>query len=140
MRAVPDAAAGRGGAAGGRGGAAAGRGGAAAWQSTAAAFRAAVESGRLDLPLPGSGGTRERWAGFAELAGEDLSVARLAEGHADAVAIPAELDSQSPPPGSTRPCRRGPSNRPPLKGTITRVPRPTSPTCCGGNSRSRETS
>ena len=93
MRAVPDAAA-------SRAGAAAGQGGAAAWQSTAAAFRAAVESGRLDLPLPGSGGTRERWAGFAELAGEDLSVARLAEGHADAVAILAELDSQSPPPGS----------------------------------------
>ena len=72
----------------------------AAWQSAATAFRAAVESGRLDLPLPGSGRTRERWAGFAELAGEDLSLARLAEGHADAVAILAELDGPAPPPGS----------------------------------------
>jgi alkylation response protein AidB-like acyl-CoA dehydrogenase len=73
--------------------------GPAAWQA-AVAFRAAVESGRLDLPLPGSGRTRERWAGFADLAEEDLSVARLAEGHADAVAILAELDCQAPPPGS----------------------------------------
>jgi hypothetical protein len=86
MRAVPDAAA--------------GRTEPAAWQSAAAAFRVAVGSGRLDLPLPGSGRTRERWAGFAELAGQDLSVARLAEGHADAVAILAELGGQGPPPGS----------------------------------------
>ncbi len=72
----------------------------AAWQPAAAAFRAAVESGRLDLPLPGSGRTRERWARFAELAGEDLSLARLAEGHADAVAILTELDGPAPAPGS----------------------------------------
>ncbi len=71
-----------------------------AWQSAAAAFRAAVESGRLDLPLPGSGRTRERWARFAELAGEDLSLARLAEGHADAVAILTELDGPAPALGS----------------------------------------
>jgi alkylation response protein AidB-like acyl-CoA dehydrogenase len=86
MRAVPDAAA--------------GEAEPAAWQSAAAAFRAAVESGRLDLPLPGSGRTRERWARLAELAGEDLSLARLAEGHADAVAILAEVDCPAPTPGS----------------------------------------
>ena len=62
-----------------------------AWQQAARAFVVAVESGRLDLPLPGSGRTRERWAAFADLAGEDLSLVRLAEGHADAVAILAEL-------------------------------------------------
>jgi hypothetical protein len=72
----------------------------AAWQATGLAFRAVVESGRLDLPLPGSGRTRERWAAFADLAGEELSLARLAEGHADAVAILAELEGQPPPPGS----------------------------------------
>jgi alkylation response protein AidB-like acyl-CoA dehydrogenase len=72
----------------------------AAWQLTGLAFRAAVESGRLDLPLPGSGRTRERWAAFADLGGEDLSLARLAEGHADAVAILAELDGPPPEPGS----------------------------------------
>jgi hypothetical protein len=58
---------------------------------TAAAFTDAVESGRLDLPLPGGGRTRERWAALADLAEEDLSLARLAEGHVDALAILAEL-------------------------------------------------
>jgi hypothetical protein len=102
MRAVPDAAAPGAAAADAAAGRAepAGQAELAAWQSAAAAFRAAVESGRLDLPLPGSGRTRERWARFAELAEEDLSVARLAEGHADAVAILAELDGPVPLPGS----------------------------------------
>ena len=71
-----------------------------AWQQAARAFVVAVESGRLDLPLPGSGHTRERWAAFADLAGEDLSLVRLAEGHADAVAILAELGVPRIPPGS----------------------------------------
>ncbi len=62
------------------------------WYEAAEAFRAAVDSGRLDVPLPGSGQTRERWAALALLAEEDLSRARLSEGHADAVAILAELD------------------------------------------------
>lgn len=66
----------------------------------AAAFAAAVESGRLDLPLPGGGRTRERWAVLAGLAGEDLSLARLSEGHADALAILAELGAEPPPAGS----------------------------------------
>ena len=72
----------------------------AAWQRTAGAFTAAVESGRLDLPLPGSGATWERWAAFADLAGEDLSLARLGEGHADAIAILAELGGPRPRPDS----------------------------------------
>lgn len=72
----------------------------AAWRRTARAFAEAVASGRLDLPLPGSGATRQRWAAFAELAGEDLSLARLAEGHADAIAILAELGGPRPEPGS----------------------------------------
>jgi alkylation response protein AidB-like acyl-CoA dehydrogenase len=70
------------------------------WRRVAEAFSAAVESGRLDLPLPGAGKTRERWAAFADLAGEDLSLARLGEGHADAVAILAELGGPRPPAGS----------------------------------------
>jgi alkylation response protein AidB-like acyl-CoA dehydrogenase len=69
--------------------------------STADAFTAAVESGRLDLPLPGGGRTCERWASLAELAGEDLSLARLSEGHADALAILAELGA-GPPPDRSR--------------------------------------
>src|SRR5690242_35966 len=66
----------------------------------AADFAAAVAFGRLDLPLPGSGRTWERWAVLADLAGEDLSVARLSEGHADALAILAELGAGAPPAGS----------------------------------------
>ena len=79
-----------------------GQGRGAGWTgaATAAAFAAAVKSGRLNLPLPGSGRTRERWAALADLAGEDLSLARLAEGHADALAILAELDAASPSAGS----------------------------------------
>jgi alkylation response protein AidB-like acyl-CoA dehydrogenase len=77
-----------------------GAGIAAEWQRAARAFVSAVESGRLDLPLPGSGATWRRWAAFADLAEEDLSLARLGEGHADAVAILAELGGPRPEPGS----------------------------------------
>ena len=77
-----------------------GAAGQAAWQQTAAAFVAAVDAGRLDLPLPGRGATWERWAALADLAGEDLSLARLGEGHADALAILAELGGPRPLPGS----------------------------------------
>ena len=70
------------------------------WEETARAFTAAVETGRLDLPLPGHGRTRVRWAALAGLAESDLSLARLAEGHADSLAILHELDGPAPPPGS----------------------------------------
>jgi hypothetical protein len=70
-----------------------------AWRQAARAFVSSVEPGRLDVPLPGSGSTRERWAAFADLAEEDLSLARLGEGHAVAVALLAELDG--PPGGYT---------------------------------------
>ncbi|MGI5232014.1 acyl-CoA dehydrogenase [Actinoallomurus sp. CA-142502] len=53
----------------------------------------------LRVPLPGSGATRERWALFALLAEEDLSLARLSEGHFDALAILAELNGPRPAPG-----------------------------------------
>ena len=68
--------------------------------TAAAAFEDAVESGRLNLPRPGGGRTRDRWAILADLAEEDLSLARLAEGHADALAILAELGHATPPAGS----------------------------------------
>jgi hypothetical protein len=51
------------------------------------------------LPLPGGGATWERWEAFARLAGEDLSLARLAEGHFDALAILAELGGPDPQRG-----------------------------------------
>jgi hypothetical protein len=61
--------------------------------------RCFVEVAELRPPLPGSGRTRERWALLARLAGEDLSLARLAEGHFDALAILAELGGPQPRPG-----------------------------------------
>ena len=52
-----------------------------------------------DLPLPGAGRTGERFQRFADLARRDLVLARLAEGHADAVAIRAELGDTAPGDG-----------------------------------------
>lgn len=75
-------------------------GGSWAGAETARAFARLANSGGLDLPLPGSGRTRERWAVLAELAEADLSLARLAEGHTDAVAILAELGAPPVRPGS----------------------------------------
>ncbi|MBA2389422.1 MAG: acyl-CoA dehydrogenase family protein [Geodermatophilaceae bacterium] len=66
----------------------------------AEAFGKLLDSLAVDLPLPGSGQTGERWRGLAAIARRDLSVARLAEGHVDAVAILAELGGPPPPPGS----------------------------------------
>ncbi|MEU9130803.1 acyl-CoA dehydrogenase family protein [Kitasatospora sp. NPDC048540] len=47
--------------------------------------------GELELPLPGGGRTRARWKALTRWAQRDLSLARLVEGHTDAVAILAEL-------------------------------------------------
>jgi hypothetical protein len=58
-----------------------------------------AEVSGLSVPLPGGGSTRERWAVFARLAGEDLSLARLSEGHFDALAILAELHGPEPAAG-----------------------------------------
>ena len=44
------------------------------------------------LPLPGRGQTLLRWQALAAVAAHDLSLARLFEGHADALAILAELE------------------------------------------------
>jgi hypothetical protein len=60
-------------------------------------FVRAVEAGALDLPLPGSGQTGKRWAGLQALGEDDPVLARLGEGHADALAILAELGGTSPP-------------------------------------------
>lgn len=55
-----------------------------------------LETGRLELPMPGSGRTAERWRRLALLAEEDVTAARLAEAHADAVAILDELGAKPP--------------------------------------------
>lgn len=54
-------------------------------------LRAGQAAGALDLPLPGSGRTWERWESLAELSALDLVLGRMVEAHADAVAILAEL-------------------------------------------------
>ncbi len=59
-------------------------------------FRRLIDSG-WSVPLPGRGATAERWRVLAELGQEDLALARLAEGHADALAVLAELGVPAPP-------------------------------------------
>lgn len=58
-----------------------------------------LESGRLELPLPASGRTAERWQRLAELAAENIVAARVAEAHVDAVAILHELGGKPPETG-----------------------------------------
>jgi len=53
-------------------------------------LRALLAGGDLDLPHPGGGRTAMRWAALAAWGRRDLTLARLAEGHCDAVAILAE--------------------------------------------------
>jgi alkylation response protein AidB-like acyl-CoA dehydrogenase len=51
--------------------------------------------------LPGQGRTLDRWRTLAAVAGSDLALTKLFEGHTDALAIMAELDPAAPPaPGS----------------------------------------
>ena len=58
----------------------------------------AAGSGRL--PLPGSGETLRRWQMLAEVAASDLALAKLFEGHTDALAIMAELGAPGSDPAS----------------------------------------
>jgi alkylation response protein AidB-like acyl-CoA dehydrogenase len=60
--------------------------------SVATALQALVAMGADRLPLPGSGRTLERWRRLAAVAQRDLSLAKLYEGHTDALAILEELD------------------------------------------------
>ena len=66
---------------------------------TVGLIRRRIDSGALDLPLPGGGDTAQRWRRLAELAKIDLVTARLAEAHADAIAILAELGAFEPKSG-----------------------------------------
>src|SRR5262245_8229781 len=55
-----------------------------------------LQEGRLDLPLPGGGETPQRFEALSQFAREDLSAARLAEAHTDAIAILAEAEHPAP--------------------------------------------
>ena len=61
----------------------------------AACLRDLVAQGLDQLPMPGSGYTLERWRALAAVAEHDLSLAKLYEGHTDALAILAELGGAS---------------------------------------------
>lgn len=65
--------------------------------SSGAALRSLIADGADRLPLPGSGQTLQRWQALARVAAEDLSLAKLFEGHTDALAILVELDAPSAP-------------------------------------------
>lgn len=57
----------------------------------AKALRTLVQQGLDRLPLPASGRTLQRWQALAAVAQHDLSLAKLYEGHTDALAILSEL-------------------------------------------------
>lgn len=59
--------------------------------TVASALRALLASGADRLPLPGSGRTLARWRRLAAVAERDLALAKLYEGHTDALAIQQEL-------------------------------------------------
>ncbi len=54
-------------------------------------LRSLIQQGLDALPLPGAGATLQRWQALASVAAHDLSLAKLYEGHTDALAILAEL-------------------------------------------------
>lgn len=59
-------------------------------------LQALVNEGLDDLPLPGGGATLRRWQALAAVGEFSLSLAKLYEGHTDALAIRSELGD---PPG-----------------------------------------
>jgi alkylation response protein AidB-like acyl-CoA dehydrogenase len=67
----------------------------------AQALRSLVQRGLDRLPMPGSGATLQRWQALAAVAAHDLSLAKLYEGHTDALAIMAELGNAGIPEGAT---------------------------------------
>lgn len=69
-------------------------------RSVAAGLRELADSGRLELPDPGSGSTADRWWSLTELGRTDLALARLAEGHTDATSILRQA-GREPVPGAT---------------------------------------
>jgi alkylation response protein AidB-like acyl-CoA dehydrogenase len=75
------------------------RAGAPRETSIAVQLRRMLQVGDLDLPMPAAGHTARRWAALAGWGGRDLSLARLAEGHVDALAILTEA-GRPPVPGA----------------------------------------
>ncbi|MFR9801123.1 acyl-CoA dehydrogenase [Pseudonocardia sp. RS010] len=76
-----------------------GAGGRGAEQHPADRLATMLRRGELELPLPGHGATGLRWARLAAWGRESLPLARLAEGHTDAVAVLREAGVE-PVPGA----------------------------------------
>ena len=57
-----------------------------------------VAGGLYTLPMPGGGQTLQRWQALSDVAAHDLSLAKLYEGHTDALGILTELSHPSPAP------------------------------------------
>lgn len=64
--------------------------------SAAERLDALIAAGVDRLPLPGSGATLLRWQALSAVATHDLSLAKLYEGHTDALSIFAELGVAAP--------------------------------------------
>jgi hypothetical protein len=87
-----------------------------------------LHDGELSLPHPGDGDTTRRWATLTGWGRWDLPLARLAEGHVDAVAILRELGGRPHPgarygvwaarPGGVGACLVGAARRRRLTGTV----------------------
>ena len=60
-----------------------------------------INAGLAELPAPASGQTLERWQALARVAAQDLSLAKLFEGHTDALAVMKELGAPPARPGSS---------------------------------------
>lgn len=70
-------------------------------RAPAAATQRLLAHGFDALPLPGAGRTLYRWRALAAVGAADLSLAKVFEGHTDAIAILAELAPRFPqPPGA----------------------------------------
>lgn len=63
-------------------------------QACATLLRALADDGLATPPLPGGGATLVRWQALATVAAHDLSLAKLYEGHTDALAILAEAGAE----------------------------------------------
>jgi hypothetical protein len=65
-------------------------------EDPAACLHGLIRQGLDQLPMPGGGFTLERWRALAAVAEHDLALAKLYEGHTDALAIFNELDHTDP--------------------------------------------
>ena len=71
-------------------------------KSAVQSLTALIDAGLDQLPLPAGGATLQRWRALSDVASHDLSLGKLFESHADALAILQELgDTEGAPPGSS---------------------------------------